>query len=99
VGDEIGLIAMVAFFLITLFAITKLIHAQRDGPGAVLISGMAAALPGLAVGAIFLHVWADLTVAMTAWALAGASLGLGETLPRPDETDEAYPMPAALTSS
>lgn len=78
VGDELGFPAFLAFILFTVLSLKRLARAQRAGPGAVLASAIFDAGVGLAVGAFLLHVWADFTIAVTFWALAGVVVSLAD---------------------
>jgi hypothetical protein len=81
VGDELGVITMVVFVLLVIGSLRRLARAQRDGTGAILISGMRNAMFGLAIAGFVLHVWTDFNIAITAWSLAGGALGVGEMIP------------------
>ncbi|HEY2428456.1 MAG TPA: hypothetical protein VGI06_05970, partial [Acidimicrobiales bacterium] len=78
IGDELGFAGITLFVLFTILALHRLGAAQRDGPGATLVSAARTAGVGLALGCFLLHVWADYSTALSFWALAGAALGFGE---------------------
>lgn len=75
VGNELGLVTMLVFIALTVAFVRHLRRAahQHDDPAAAALSGAAVAL---ALGAFFLHVWNDFSVAWTLWGLGGAVLSL-----------------------
>lgn len=76
VGVELGILPMLLFVVLTATLIVKLRStARRFQHYAVAAAGGAVA--GLAVGAWFLHVWTDFSVAWSVWGLAGAALAVG----------------------
>jgi hypothetical protein len=74
-ADEVGLLSAVLFVATYLLLLRGLRRRSRspgaDGSfaGAVWAAGV-----GLAVGALFLHVWLDITVALTFWGAAAVAL-------------------------
>jgi hypothetical protein len=96
IGDEMGLFGCLLFILFTILALRRLAGAQRDGPGGTFLSGAWTAGVALAIGCLLLHVWAEYPDALTYWSLAGAALGIGEVLPRPDRRTRPALGPAAV---
>jgi hypothetical protein len=77
VGVETGVAAMVAFVALTVVLLRRLREVART-TGDMGVSAVFSAGVGLAIGAFLLHTWSDLSLAWSFWALAGASLAVGD---------------------
>jgi hypothetical protein len=78
VGNEVGVVALALFVTVTVLLLRRL-NAYRDVPSAGWpLVGLRAAGIGLAVGALFLHIWLDFALALSFWGAAGAALGAAE---------------------
>jgi O-antigen ligase len=76
VGDELGIVGLGLFVALTVALLVGLRRAARASPEPLAAAAWAASA-GLAVSALFLQTWSDLSVAWTFWALAGFVLALG----------------------
>ncbi|CAN5753234.1 hypothetical protein BH24ACT3_BH24ACT3_01960 [soil metagenome] len=100
VGNEVGVHAMVAFIALGLLLVLRLGRASRFGLGshASALQGCAVAL---AVGCMFLHVFANLAVAWPVWLLAGMASApsrhevAGSDSPRPGPSSRVTAQQAA----
>jgi hypothetical protein len=74
-GVELGVLATV-LFVGTLVTLLRALRRRSRCPGQVgsFAAAMWCAGWGLAVGALFLHVWLDVTLALTFWGLAALAL-------------------------
>jgi hypothetical protein len=90
VGTETGMVAMAVFVALTVVLVRTLRREARRRP-TLLAAAVSGAGIGLAVGAFFLHVWADIATAWTFWGVAGAALSIAEfnTDPETDLEDGA----------
>jgi hypothetical protein len=71
IGKELGVLAM-GLFVALVFALQRdLRRGSRDDDESGVVTAIWAAGWGLAVNALFLHVWLSLSVSLTFWALAG----------------------------
>lgn len=70
IGQEIGVIGM-AIFIAIIFLVARMLW---DGRADNLSLALFASLVGLSVTNLFLHAWADDTLAYTFWGLAGLAL-------------------------
>lgn len=75
VGIELGVVPMLLFVALTVTLIVKLRSASRRHSHYAL-AALGGAVAGLAVGAWFLQVWTDFSVAWSVWGMAGAALAV-----------------------
>jgi hypothetical protein len=73
IGVELGIIPMVLFVVLTVTLVVKLRSAARRSSH-YAVAALGGAVAGLAIGAWFLQVWTDFSVAWSVWGLAGAAL-------------------------
>ena len=77
VGDELGVLAMLAFIAMNIALLSRLRWAARtfhdDIAGALWGAGW-----GLAAGCFLLHVWNSLALACMFWGASGAMIGIAE---------------------
>lgn len=104
-GVELGIVPMLMFLALTVTLIVKLRSAGRRHSHYV-VAAMGGAAAGLAVGAWFLQVWTDFSVAWSVWGMAGAALAVsrehalaastvGSEAPTSAATASGEPSPAA----
>jgi hypothetical protein len=74
VGNEIGVLSMIAFIGLLISTIAALGRRARSDDPHGLATAMCAAGVGLAIGGFFLHIWLDFATALTFWSLAGLAL-------------------------
>jgi hypothetical protein len=74
IGVELGVLGMLVFVALTVRVLVTLRHVERARPAAATAAAYGAII-GLAVGAWFLQVWIDFSVAWTVWGMAGAAIG------------------------
>lgn len=72
VGQEIGVFGMLLFVTFIILVAKELYQRREDKMSLVLL----ASLVGISVANVFLHVWADDTLAYVWWGVAGAFLAL-----------------------
>ena len=74
-ADEVGVVAALLFVATFLLLLRELRRRSRS-PGSVgsFAGALWAAAVGLAVGAVFLHVWLDVTLALSFWGVAAVAL-------------------------
>ncbi len=77
VGDEVGVLPMVAFVALTVVLLVRLRRSAREDADPLITAAWAGGI-GLAVSALFLQTWISFDVAWTFWGIAGATLGLAE---------------------
>jgi hypothetical protein len=70
-GDEVGLVSAVLFIAVVVLLLMELRRRAR-APGAVgsFAGAVWAAGIGLAVGALFLHIWLDVALSLSFWGIA-----------------------------
>lgn len=91
-GDEIGVLGMLAFVALYIALMVRLLRASRRTTRFRWLAGsLYAAGWGYAVGGLFLHVFLDTTSSLTFFALSGLALALDRQQPVAgvDETEEA----------
>jgi hypothetical protein len=72
VGSEMGMLATLLFVAIVVLALGRLWPLARAGSG--VATAALVTLTGLAMGAMVLHTFADLTTAWTTWLMVGLAL-------------------------
>lgn len=83
VGNELGVIAMVVFVALVFVTLRRLLSARADEDA--VVGWTASCGAALAIGGLFLHVWINITVALTFWAAAGTALASTTVLARNDD--------------
>ena len=89
VGVETGVLAGVLFGALTIVAIARLGRVAARSTEADVHAAHGALL-GLAVAALFLHVWQELAVSWTMWILAGIALAVERTQDDSDTADRSH---------
>jgi len=83
-GDEVGAESMLLFIAMYVLLVHRLrVRARWPGPVGSFSAAMWATAWGLAVGALFLHVWLDVTLSLLFWGLAALALHDRWTPPAP----------------
>lgn len=75
VGVEAGVMALVLFTAVTVVVVRRLGRVANRSTEAD-VHAIHGALVGLAIAALFLHVWQELAVSWTVWGLAGVALAV-----------------------
>ena len=93
VGNELGVISFALFVFLVLSLQTDLLRVARSEEHPGLATAVWAAGWGLAVNAMFLHVWLSLPVALTFWGLAGVTSSLITAPSGAEAVERAGPQP------
>jgi hypothetical protein len=92
VGNELGVPALLVFGTLLVLAISRSRAGQLEQDP--LADGAHAALLGLTVGGLFLHVWNDFTVSWTVWTFLGLAMTIRPDGPAPSQPIANIPASA-----
>ncbi len=81
VGTEMGVIGIASFIVLVVTVGRRAARAARHGSESTLPAASWGAFLGLCIGALLLHVFADLSTAWVAWGAVGAAIGSAEAGP------------------
>lgn len=95
VAQEVGVLGLLLFLVIVVLVAWQL-YQQRNDPLALVLL---ASLVGISFANLFLHVWADDTLAYVWWGLAGAVLGTTYTHSGSATASAKHRRTSALSSS